>query len=62
MLFRNLGVPELLLILLLAILIFGPGRIGRLGAELGKSIKEFRQGLSASQPDEISDGQNNHAA
>ncbi len=48
MLFRNFGIPELIIILVLAILIFGPGRIGRLGSELGKSIRGFK--------DEVGDG------
>lgn len=43
MLFRNFGIPELLLVLVLALLIFGPGRIGRLGSELGKAIRGFKQ-------------------
>lgn len=42
MLFRNFGVAELLLILVLAVLIFGPGRIGKLGSELGKAIRGFK--------------------
>ncbi len=42
MLFRNFGVPELLLVLVVAVLIFGPGRIGRLGSELGKAIRGFK--------------------
>lgn len=45
MLFRNLGVPELVLILVIAILIFGPGRIGKIGAELGKGIRGFKEGV-----------------
>ena len=45
MLFRNLGVPELVLILVIAILIFGPGRIGKIGAELGKGIRGFKKGV-----------------
>jgi len=43
MLFRNFGVPELILVLVLAVLIFGPGRIGKLGSELGKAIRGFKQ-------------------
>ncbi len=45
MLFKSLGVPELLLILAVAILLFGPGRIGKLGSELGKGIRGFKDGL-----------------
>lgn len=50
--FKNLGVPELLIILVLAILIFGPGRIGKIGAELGKGIRGFKEGVSTGTEDE----------
>jgi sec-independent protein translocase protein TatA len=47
MLFRNLGIPELLLILVVVLLLFGPGRIARIGGELGKSIRGFKDGLGS---------------
>ena len=40
-----LGAPELLIILVIVILIFGVGRIASIGGELGKGISAFRKGL-----------------
>ncbi|HJS17972.1 MAG TPA: twin-arginine translocase TatA/TatE family subunit [Anaerolineales bacterium] len=43
-----LGLPrgaELIIILVIVLLLFGPGRIGRIAGELGKGIKSFRDGL-----------------
>lgn len=43
-----LGLPrgtEWIVILLIVILVFGPGRIGKVAGEIGKSIKSFREGL-----------------
>ncbi len=47
MLFRDFGVPELLIILVIVVLLFGPGRIGKIAGELGKGIRNFRDGLGA---------------
>lgn len=41
----RLGAPELLIILGIIILLFGPGRIGNVAGELGKGIRAFREGL-----------------
>ena len=58
------GLPrgaEWIIILVIVILLFGPGRIGRIAGELGRGIKSFREGLSGDQEDEkqATDSQNN---
>lgn len=42
----NIGFSELVLILLLALLIFGPGKLPEVGKALGKSIREFKSATS----------------
>jgi sec-independent protein translocase protein TatA len=41
----NLGPTELIIILLIVVLLLGPGRIARSAGDLGKGIREFRRGL-----------------
>lgn len=41
----SLGWPELIIILVIVLLIFGVGRISRVGSELGKGIQAFRTGM-----------------
>ena len=41
----NLGTPELIIVLVIVILIFGAGRLSRLGGALGQSVYEFRSAL-----------------
>ncbi len=41
------GPLELTILLVIIILLFGPGRIGKVAGEIGKSIKSFRDGLGA---------------
>lgn len=41
----RLGPLELGIILLVVLILFGPGRLGNLGKDLGRSIREFREGL-----------------
>jgi sec-independent protein translocase protein TatA len=43
---RDFGLPELLIILVIIVILFGPGRIGKVAGELGKGIRSFREGIS----------------
>jgi sec-independent protein translocase protein TatA len=48
----RIGPTELIILLVIVVLLFGPGRIGKLSGEIGKSIKSFRDGLSGEDKDE----------
>ena len=41
----SFGLPEIILILVIVLLLFGPGRIGKVAGELGTGIRNFRKGI-----------------
>lgn len=43
----GLGATELIIILVVALVIFGPGKLPELGGALGKGIRDFRKSLEA---------------
>ena len=45
MLFKQIGPLELVIILTIVLLLFGAGRISKVGRELGTAISEMRKGL-----------------
>ena len=48
----SLGWPEIILILVVLVLIFGVGRISKIGGELGSGIKAFKEGLNGKKKSE----------
>ena len=45
--FLGMGVPELLIILAVILLIFGPKNLPKLGSALGKTVKNLRDGMGS---------------
>lgn len=48
----HLGPLELGIILVIIILLFGVGRIGKISGELGSGIRQFREGLKGPEKDQ----------
>lgn len=46
--FRQFSIWELLVVLLIILLIFGPSKLPQLGRAIGKTLREFRQSMSGS--------------
>lgn len=51
----GMGVPELLIILVVILLIFGPKNLPKLGAALGSTVKNLREGLGGDKKIESAD-------
>jgi TatA/E family protein of Tat protein translocase len=48
----GLGIQELLIILVIALVIFGPSKLPQIGSGLGKAIRDFKKGVSGEESDE----------
>lgn len=48
----GLGMPELIIILVIIVIIFGAGRLPEIGAGLGKGIKNFRKATRGDDEDD----------
>jgi sec-independent protein translocase protein TatA len=47
----GLGMPELLVILVIALLVFGAGRLPEIGSSLGRAIKGFKEASEKKEPE-----------
>lgn len=52
--FGKFGLPELILILAIALVIFGPSKLPEIGKSLGKAIREFKDGSNTDKEKEVS--------
>jgi sec-independent protein translocase protein TatA len=46
----DIGVPELIIVLIVVLVIFGPGRLPEVGKALGEAIRDFRAGMNEAEP------------
>lgn len=51
----NMGFPELILILIIALVIFGPAKLPEVGKAIGKGLKEFKAAVSSNTATEKED-------
>lgn len=58
----GLGIPELLLILLVVIILFGHKRLGPILGELGSGMRAFREGLTSEKKDDAQNAEQNKNA
>jgi sec-independent protein translocase protein TatA len=48
----NIGPLEIVVVLIIALVVFGPKRLPELGSSLGRGIREFRETVSGDKPDD----------
>lgn len=52
--FENLSLPHLLMVVAVAVLVFGPKRIPEIGGSMGKAIREFRKNFAGTGGNDLS--------
>lgn len=52
MFLRNIGPTELIIIFMIVLLVFGVGRVSKIGRELGTAVSAFRKGIKEDMPED----------
>ena len=53
----NIGIPEIIIVLVIALLVFGPKRLPEMGRSLGRGMREFKDSVSGKDHDDEPYGQ-----
>jgi len=56
----NIGIPGLILILVLALIIFGPSKLPEIGKAFGQTLREFKQSTNSLMSDDEEDKKEGH--
>lgn len=51
--FQSFGIPELLIILVIVLVLFGVGRISKIAGEMGSGIRAFKDGLQGDDKESV---------
>jgi sec-independent protein translocase protein TatA len=49
----GIGMPELIILLVIILIIFGAGKLPEIGSGIGRAVKNFKKGVSDSEKDEL---------
>ena len=50
----GIGIQELMIILVVGLVLFGPSKLPQLGSGLGKAIRDFKKGISSDELEDLS--------
>ncbi len=58
----GMGIPELLIILVVVLLIFGPRNLPKLGSALGRTVRNLRNGMGGRRKEKLEESEGEQAA
>lgn len=53
----GIGVPEMLIIMVVALVLFGPGKLPEIGGALGKGIRDFKRAINSNDDESDPEGE-----